>query len=94
MRSKLFVPGSRPDFFSKALNTAADGVCFDLEDAVFEACKAKARATVRAFLQEETTVNSGKTLIIRINSIESSHFEDDIAAVSIFLKWRVRSRCV
>ena len=34
MRSKLFVPASRPELFAKALASAADALSFDLEDAV------------------------------------------------------------
>ena len=34
MRSKLFVPGSRPELFAKAAASAADALSFDLEDAV------------------------------------------------------------
>ena len=32
MRSKLFVPGSRPEQFAKALASDADGISFDLEE--------------------------------------------------------------
>ncbi len=39
MRSKLFVPASRPELFSKALASAADAISFDLEDAVVAARK-------------------------------------------------------
>ena len=41
MRSKLFVPGSRPELFAKALASAAHALSFDLEDAVPEARKAE-----------------------------------------------------
>lgn len=34
VQSLLFVPGSRPDRFDKALSAGADSVCVDLEDAV------------------------------------------------------------
>ena len=34
MRSKLFVPGSRPKLFPKAFAGEADGISIDLEDAV------------------------------------------------------------
>ncbi len=34
MRSKLFVPGSRPELFAKALASDADALSFDLEDSV------------------------------------------------------------
>ena len=37
MRSKLFVPASRPELFAKALAGAADALSFDLEVAVVEA---------------------------------------------------------
>ena len=47
MRSKLFVPGSRPELFAKALASAADAISFDLEDAVTEERKGAARAAVR-----------------------------------------------
>ena len=33
-RSLLFVPGLRPDRFAKALESGADIVCVDIEDAV------------------------------------------------------------
>jgi citrate lyase subunit beta/citryl-CoA lyase len=43
MRSKLFVPASRPEFFAKALASDADALSFDLEDAVQEARTGEAR---------------------------------------------------
>jgi citrate lyase beta subunit len=52
MRSKLFVPGSRPELFAKALAGDADAISIDLEDAVVEERKAEARATVAAWLRE------------------------------------------
>jgi hypothetical protein len=30
IRSKLFVPGSRPELFEKAVNSEADAISFDL----------------------------------------------------------------
>jgi citrate lyase subunit beta / citryl-CoA lyase len=39
MRSKLFVPASRPELFAKAMAGEADALSFDLEDAVDEAMK-------------------------------------------------------
>ncbi len=50
MRSKLFVPASRPELFPKALASEADALSFDLEDAVIESRKAEARENLRAFL--------------------------------------------
>jgi citrate lyase beta subunit len=43
IRSKLFVPGSRPELFDKAFASSADAVSFDLEDAVPPERKAEAR---------------------------------------------------
>lgn len=42
-RSFLFVPGARPERFSKALASAADCIVLDLEDAVAPDQKAPAR---------------------------------------------------
>jgi len=46
VRSKLFVPGSRPELFAKAMASEADGLSFDLEDAVDESMKETARKEV------------------------------------------------
>ena len=51
MRSKLFVPGSRPELFPKALAGAADALSFDLEDSVLEPAKIEARRLVGQALQ-------------------------------------------
>lgn len=48
MRSKLFVPASRPELFAKALAGEADALSFDLEDAVAEARKDEARSCCAA----------------------------------------------
>ena len=91
MKSKLFVPGSRPELFAKALASQADALSFDLEDSVSEARKPEARAHLRDFLlgfsQGANAASSpadrfgGKTLIVRVNAIDSPHFEADLAAV-------------
>lgn len=81
MRSKLFVPGSRPELFAKALASEADGISIDLEDAVVEHRKAEARAIVRDWLHLNARAVSGKKLIVRVNAMDTPHFRDDIAAV-------------
>jgi citrate lyase subunit beta/citryl-CoA lyase len=85
MRSKLFVPGSRPELFAKAMSGAADSICFDLEDAVAESRKAEARNAVREFFQGAGAAAEGetpsKTLIVRVNAMDTPHFSTDIAAV-------------
>ncbi|MDB5831865.1 MAG: Citrate (pro-3S)-lyase [Caballeronia sp.] len=84
MKSKLFVPGSRPELFAKALASQADALSFDLEDSVSEARKAEAREHLRDFLARASPGVDrfgGKTIIVRVNAIDSPHFEADLAAV-------------
>ncbi|MDW3686615.1 CoA ester lyase [Cupriavidus sp. CV2] len=81
MRSKLFVPGSRPELFDKALASAADGLSFDLEDAVAQERKPQARAALRELLRSGQARASGKTLIVRVNALDTPHFAADVAAV-------------
>jgi citrate lyase subunit beta/citryl-CoA lyase len=83
MRSKLFVPGTRPELFAKALAGAADGICLDLEDAVTEARKDEARETVARLLADGASAGHGKTVIVRVNAMDTPHFERDIAAVAL-----------
>ena len=86
MRSKLFVPASRPELFAKALAGDADALSFDLEDAVQEARKAEARRTLEAFLRQTSDRPPGgrpvgKILIVRVNGLTTPHFEADLAAI-------------
>jgi citrate lyase subunit beta / citryl-CoA lyase len=80
MRSKLFVPGSRPELFAKALAGAADSISFDVEDSVPENSKAYAREQVADFLRSGAAKDSGKSFIVRINALHSPHFEGDLMA--------------
>ncbi len=82
MRSKLFVPASRPELFAKALASEADAISFDLEDAVQESRKSEARRTLQAFLKETAPRPRGKVLIVRVNGVTTPHFEADVAAVA------------
>ena len=81
MRSKLFIPGSRPELFDKALASAADGLSFDLEDAVAESKKSEARATLSAWMGAQSVLSSKKTIIVRVNAMDTPHFEQDVAQV-------------
>ncbi|MCC7635000.1 HpcH/HpaI aldolase/citrate lyase family protein [Stenotrophomonas rhizophila] len=83
MRSKLFVPGARPDLFDKALASQADALSFDLEDSVPETGKAQARAQVAGFVQRPQTQAGGKLLIVRTNATDSAHFAADLGAVAL-----------
>ena len=84
MRSKLFVPGSRPELFAKALSSDADAISFDVEDSVPEDGKARAREHIADFLRSgvvrETLRESAKIIIVRVNALDSRHFEGDLMA--------------
>lgn len=81
MRSKLFVPGSRPELFAKALAGDADALSFDLEDSVVISRKVEAREALRELLRSDAARASGKTLIVRVNALDTPFFEADVAAV-------------
>lgn len=81
MRSKLFVPASRPELFLKALAGDADALSFDLEDSVREDKKADARNTLAKFLESPELLASKKKIIIRVNPMDGPYFLDDISAV-------------
>jgi len=79
MRSKLFVPGSRPELFDKAWQSAADAISFDLEDAVADDRKSEARGYVAKALEHRA--KSGKVAIVRVNPWGEPLFADDLEAV-------------
>jgi citrate lyase subunit beta / citryl-CoA lyase len=81
MRSKLFVPGARPELFAKALAGEADALSFDLEDAVAEERKGEARQAVADFVAGEAVAHAAKLIIVRTNAPDSPHFAQDLAAV-------------
>jgi citrate lyase beta subunit len=80
MRSKLFVPASRPELFAKAMAGEADAISFDLEDAVDESMKDAARKSLANFLGA-LEAGHGKTIIVRVNGLATPHFERDVEAV-------------
>lgn len=65
MRSLLFLPANRLDRLQKALDSGADRVCLDLEDAVAPQEKEGARDGIRALLVESPLP---PPVILRINS--------------------------
>ncbi len=80
IRSKLFVPGSRPELFEKAAASAADAVSFDLEDAVAPERKSAARTSVASFLRNPGL--AGKVAIVRVNALRTEWFADDVAELA------------
>lgn len=82
MRSKLFVPCTRPALFAKALAGDADAISFDLEDAVPEAGKAAARTALVEALRSDAVRGSAKIIIVRVNAPGTPHFAADVAALA------------
>ncbi len=82
MRSKLFVPGSRPELFAKAAVSAADALSFDLEDAVPKARKAEAREALTAYLRA-MPAGPGKAVVVRVNPVGTDLFAADLPAVAL-----------
>jgi citrate lyase beta subunit len=78
LRSLLFAPGSDEHKLRKALESAADGVVADLEDAVAPEEKAAAREIVRDVLGS----GSRPLTTVRVNGVDTPHFRDDLALVS------------
>lgn len=75
VRSALFVPGSRPERFAKALAAGADAVIVDFEDAVEEPLKRQARDNLAAFLQDNPQV----IVWVRVNSPDHAEHAADLA---------------
>jgi citrate lyase beta subunit len=77
-RSELAVPGSSPQMFEKALNSASDYVFLDLEDAVSPNDKITARQNVIKALNEMNWRENGKTISVRINSLDTHYMYRDL----------------
>ena len=77
-RSELAVPGSSPKMFEKALNSSADYIFLDLEDAVSPNDKVSARANIIKALNEMNWRNNGKTISVRINSLDTHYMYSDL----------------
>lgn len=77
VRSLLFVPGTRPDRFDKALASGPDRVILDLEDAVAAEDKAAARAAIADWLRPEHSV------LLRLNGAGTAWFTEDLAVARL-----------
>lgn len=73
-RSYLFVPANRVERFEKALQTEADAVIIDLEDAVPVELKTSARGSLIQWLNDHPQ----HTVMVRINAQQTPWFKDDI----------------
>jgi citrate lyase beta subunit len=72
----LFVPGSRPDRFQKALASGADLICIDLEDAVARDAKSSARSNALEALR-----GADPRLALRINGLTTPDGLRDLLAL-------------
>jgi citrate lyase subunit beta / citryl-CoA lyase len=79
VRSWLFAPGDSERKMEKAAAGPADIVLFDLEDAVAESEKRRARAQITGFLAAQPADRS--RLWVRINPLQGPHALADLAAV-------------
>ena len=79
LRSMLFLPGNNPNMLINSGCLGADGVIFDLEDAVAPAQKDAARILVRNTMRYLDLGNCRR--IVRINSVDTPYWQDDLDAV-------------
>ena len=77
VRSFLFTPANHPRRVEKVFQVGADAVILDLEDAVAVAEKVKAREDVVAAF---TGANGGCLHYVRINSVDTVFWQDDLTA--------------
>ena len=81
MRSKLFVPGSRPELFAKALAGEAEGSPSTLRMRSRRAVRRRhasrwASSSVRCHLFTD------KVMIVRVNGLQDQHYKADLDAVA------------
>ncbi|HEY1689115.1 MAG TPA: CoA ester lyase [Solirubrobacteraceae bacterium] len=78
-RSTLFVPATRPQWLERAVDSPADAIIVDLEDAVPEPAKQTARRNAEAYLH--TLIDAGRDVYVRINPVTTPHWLADLEAV-------------
>lgn len=78
-RSLLFIPGNNPGMLQNANLFNADGVIFDLEDAVGLDEKDSARFLVQNYLTSFAIENI--EIIVRINGLDTDFYLEDIDAI-------------
>jgi citrate lyase beta subunit len=78
LRSLLFAPASDERKLRRALDSDADAVIADLEDAVVAREKPAARASAARILAD--TGRPGR--VVRVNGADTEYFEDDLHAIS------------
>jgi citrate lyase subunit beta/citryl-CoA lyase len=79
VRSVLFVPGNRPDRIDKAVQSQADAVIIDLEDAVPLKLKDEAREIAKNKISE----HRDKKIIVRVNALDTEYIMKDIQEIVV-----------
>src|SRR5258708_662456 len=79
-RSLLYMPGSNVRALDKARTLAADGLIFDLEDAVAPDAKATARAQVGAAVAQGGY--GRRELLLRVNGLATEWGDADLRAAA------------
>ncbi len=78
-RSLLFVPALRPDRYLKALDSGADIVCIDMEDAVARSRKDEGRELTLPLFRDNTHPNVER--MVRINGLSTPDGLKDLSAI-------------
>jgi citrate lyase subunit beta/citryl-CoA lyase len=73
----LFVPGNRPERFTKALGSGAHAIIIDLEDAVAEEDKAAARSAIRQ-AWPSFSAEQRQRIVIRSNAPGTRFYGEDL----------------
>jgi citrate lyase subunit beta / citryl-CoA lyase len=89
-RSLLFVPATKPERIVKALDSGADCIIVDLEDAVAEGSKDAAREQLAQHLARLTPAQLERTLV-RVNAVGTPWHDTDIA---LLRDWAARGVAV
>ena len=79
-RSMLYMPASNPRALEKAKTIPADGIIFDLEDAVAPDQKPVARSAAVTAVKSKSY--GKREVLIRVNALETQWCADDVAAAA------------
>ena len=81
LRTALFAPGIKERVMTKALESGADAVIFDLEDSVPVAAKAEARDLVSRAIAAAAVRAARPAVYVRVNSAASGMLDADLSAI-------------
>ena len=80
-RSVLYMPGSNARALEKGRTLSADGIIFDLEDAVSPDAKREGRREIAAALRERAAYG-WRELIVRVNGLDTPWGHADLVAMA------------